>query len=111
MAEPGRQSLADDLAPTYGSLLRAGAGLTAAALVAHRSSSLSAGSRLRLKGLGVPYLNSGGRGDLLVHLDVHIPSKLTREQRRLFEQLRDVLPVENEPKEKGIFDKVKDYFL
>ena len=70
-----------------------------------------AGSRLRLKGLGVPHLNSTARGDLYVHLDVKVPSKLTREQRKLFEQLRDLLPVENEPQEKGIFDKVKDYFL
>src|SRR5580698_3907554 len=70
-----------------------------------------AGSRLRLKGLGVPLLNGGGRGDLYVHLDVKIPSKLTRDQRKLFEQLRELLPAENEPEEKGIFDKVKDYFL
>jgi molecular chaperone DnaJ len=68
-------------------------------------------NRLRLKGLGVPHLNSSTRGDLYVHLDVQVPAKLTREQRRLMEQLRDVLPVENEPAEKGIFDKVKDYFL
>ena len=70
-----------------------------------------AGSRLRLKGLGVPLLTGGGRGDLYVHLDVKIPSKLTRDQRKLFEQLRELLPAENEPEEKGIFDKVKDYFL
>jgi molecular chaperone DnaJ len=70
-----------------------------------------AGGRLRLKGLGVPHLNSSTRGDLFVHLDVKVPSKLTREQRKLFEQLRDLLPVENEPQEKGIFDKVKDYFM
>src|ERR1700722_9955063 len=68
-------------------------------------------ARLRMKGLGVPHLNGGGRGDLYVHLDVRVPSKLTREQRKLMEQLRDLLPVENEPQEKGIFDKVKDYFL
>jgi molecular chaperone DnaJ len=70
-----------------------------------------AGNRLRLKGLGVPSLNGGGRGDTYVHLDVRVPAKLTRDQRKLFEQLREVLPVENEPAEKGIFDKVKDYFL
>ena len=69
------------------------------------------GLALHLKGLGVPHLNSTARGDLYVHLDVKVPSKLTREQRKLFEQLRELLPVENEPQEKGIFDKVKDYFL
>ena len=68
-------------------------------------------SRLRLKGLGVPHVNGSGRGDLFVHLDVRVPTKLTRDQRKLMEQLRDVLPTENEPTEKGIFDKVKDYFM
>jgi molecular chaperone DnaJ len=70
-----------------------------------------AGSRLRLKGLGVPHLQGTSRGDLYVHVDVKVPAKLTREQRKLLEQLRELLPVENEPQEKGIFDKVKDYFL
>ena len=64
-----------------------------------------------MKGLGVPHLNWSGRGDLYVHLDVRVPSKLTREQKKLFEQLGDLLPAENDPQEKGIFDKVKDYFL
>ncbi len=49
----------------------------------------------------MPRVNASGRGDLFVHLDVHIPPKLTRDQ----------LPAENEPREKGIFDKVRDYFL
>ena len=70
-----------------------------------------AGSRVRLKGLGVPHVNGSGRGDLFIHLDVRIPTKLSRDQRKLFEQLRELLPAENEPTEKGIFDKVKDYFM
>ena len=69
------------------------------------------GSRLRLKGFGVPHLNSSARGDLYVHLAVKVPPKLTRDQRHLLEQLRDVLPAENEPEEKSILDKVKDYFM
>jgi molecular chaperone DnaJ len=68
-------------------------------------------SRLRLKGQGVPHLNGHGRGDLYVHVEVKIPIKLSREQRKLFEQLKESLPAENEPEEKGLFDKVKDYFL
>ena len=55
-------------------------------------------------------MNGHGRGDLYVHVDVQIPTKLTREQRKLFEQLRETLPEENEPQEKGLFDKVKDLF-
>jgi molecular chaperone DnaJ len=69
------------------------------------------GSRVRLKSLGVPRLNASGRGDLYVHLEVVVPNKLSRDQRKLFEQLWELLPVENEPAEKGILDKVKDYFM
>ena len=69
------------------------------------------GAQFRLRNKGVPALNGGGRGDLYVHIDVKIPSKLTREQRKLIEQLRDTLPVDNAPAEKGLFEKVKDYFM
>jgi molecular chaperone DnaJ len=69
------------------------------------------GSKVRLKGLGVPHLNGHGRGDLYIHVDVKIPPKLTREQRKLFEQLRETLPAENEPTERSLLDKVKDYFM
>jgi molecular chaperone DnaJ len=69
------------------------------------------GHQIKIRGKGVPVLNGHGRGDLIVRIDVRTPTKLTREQRKLFEQLRDLLPVDNEPQEKGLFDKVKDYFL
>lgn len=69
------------------------------------------GAQFRLRNKGVPALNGGGRGDLYVHVDVKVPSKLTREQRKLMEQLRDTLPVDNAPAEKGLFEKVKDYFM
>ena len=51
-----------------------------------------------------------GRGDLIVHVEVRTPSKLSREQKKILEQLSATLPEENEPKEKGLFDKVRDYF-
>jgi molecular chaperone DnaJ len=68
------------------------------------------GSQFRIRNLGVPLLNSRARGDLYVHLDVQVPPKLTREQRRLFEQLALVLPAENIPHEKTVFEKVRDFF-
>ena len=73
--------------------------------------STQSGAHIRLRGLGVPRLQASGRGDLSVHIDVRVPSKLTREQRKLFESLRETLPAENEPHEKGLMDKVKDYFM
>ncbi len=69
------------------------------------------GAEFRLRGKGVPVVNGGGRGDLYVHIEVRVPTRLTREQRKLMEQLRDTLPVDNSPSEKGLFEKVKDYFM
>ena len=69
------------------------------------------GTELRIRGKGVPEVQGRGRGDLIVHIDVRIPTKLTREQRRIFEELEGTLPVNNEPHEKGLLDKVKDYFM
>lgn len=69
------------------------------------------GERICLRGLGVPDLNGRGRGDVYVQIEVRTPARLTREQRKLFEQLRDVLPAENEPNDKSLLEKVKDYFM
>jgi molecular chaperone DnaJ len=68
------------------------------------------GAHYKLRGLGVPHLNSRARGDLYVHLDVQVPKKLTRDQRRMFEELMTVLPAENLPHEKSVFEKVRDFF-
>ncbi len=69
------------------------------------------GDEIRLQDLGVPHLRGSARGDIHVHITVKVPAKLTREQKKLFEQLLETLPAENEPEDKGLFDKVKDYFM
>jgi molecular chaperone DnaJ len=69
------------------------------------------GAQFRLRHKGVPVVNGSGRGDIYVHVEVQIPTRLTRDQKKLMEQLRETLPVDNAPAEKGIFDKVKDYFM
>jgi molecular chaperone DnaJ len=69
------------------------------------------GAQFKLRHLGVAILNSSARGDFYVHVTVKMPTRLTREQRKLLEQLRETLPVDNHPSEKGLFDKVKDYFM
>jgi len=69
------------------------------------------GAQFRIRHKGVTVINSSGRGDLNVHIEVRVPIRLTREQKRLLEQLRESLPVDNTPNEKGLFEKVKDYFM
>src|SRR5262249_44589913 len=69
------------------------------------------GTQCRIRHRGVPMLNGGGRGDLYIHVEVKIPTRLSRDQRKLLEQLRETLPEDNAPSEKGLFEKVKDYFM
>jgi molecular chaperone DnaJ len=70
------------------------------------------GAVFRIKGKGLPDPRGGGRGDLYYHVQVLTPSRLTREQRKLMEELGMTLKVENKPAERGtsFFDKVKDIF-
>jgi molecular chaperone DnaJ len=70
------------------------------------------GAVFRVKGKGMPDPRGGGKGDLYYHVRVMTPVKLTREQRKLVEQLGTTLKVENKPAERNssIFDKVKDIF-
>ncbi|HXW18866.1 MAG TPA: molecular chaperone DnaJ [Candidatus Acidoferrales bacterium] len=69
------------------------------------------GQIFRKKGKGLPNPH-GGRGDLYINVRVDIPTKLSREQKRLLEQLGQILKVENKPAERStsFFDKVKDIF-
>ncbi|WP_395066305.1 molecular chaperone DnaJ [Flavobacterium sp.] len=73
---------------------------------------IQSGKILRLKGKGIPSLNSYGSGDLLVHVNVWTPKTLTKEQRQFFEK---TLTDENfiphpEKTDKSFFEKVKDMF-
>lgn len=63
----------------------------------------------RLRGKGVPFLDGTGRGDHYVHIVVRIPTALSDEQRTLLERLA-AIEGENPPGEKGVFEKVKDFF-
>jgi molecular chaperone DnaJ len=68
------------------------------------------GSVFRIRGRGLPILEGRGQGDLYVSVTVAIPTKLSREQRRLMESLLGSLQVENAPVQRRVRDKVKDIF-
>jgi molecular chaperone DnaJ len=76
------------------------------------------GTTLRLRGKGMPDVNGRGRGDLFATVQVRTPRKLTKDQRRLLEQLASELPKEkfeprprgDEQDERNLFDRVKDMF-
>ncbi len=50
----------------------------------------STGERITIKGKGIPHLRGWGSGDQVIQLKVVMPSGLNREQRKLFEQLRQM---------------------
>jgi len=75
------------------------------------------GSTFRIRGRGMPDVSGRGQGDLLVTVKVSTPKKLSKEQKKLLEQLAATLPKEEfeptplvEQGDKGLFDRVKDIF-
>jgi molecular chaperone DnaJ len=72
------------------------------------------GSELRLRARGVPHLRGTGRGDLIVHVDVQVPTRLDGEQEKLLRQLASLrgeeAPPSIEPASKGLFSRLRDAF-
>ncbi len=70
------------------------------------------GKILRLKAKGIPDVNGYGKGDLLIKVNVWIPKNLSKEDKKVVEELRErsfVNPAAGENK-KGFFRKMKDFF-
>ena len=79
--------------------------------------STQTGTTFRLRGRGMPDVTGRGKGDLLITVKGVTPKKVTKEQRKLLEQLAASLPKERfeptpagEHEDKGLFDRVKDIF-
>jgi molecular chaperone DnaJ len=68
------------------------------------------GQVFRLKGAGVPALRGRGRGDLLVRVDVVVPTQLTDEESELLHQLAAARGEEVAPPEKGVFSRLRSAF-
>jgi len=70
------------------------------------------GRILRLKGKGVPEVNSYHRGDQLVHINIWTPKALNREEREILEKLQDSPNFKPNPgkNEKSFFERMKEYF-
>ena len=60
----------------------------------HIPSNTQTGEIVRLKGKGFTEMGGRKHGDQLLHVKVTTPKKLTREQRRLFEELAKTLPAD-----------------
>lgn len=72
-----------------------------------------AGKIFRLNGKGLPAVNSYGRGDQLILINVYTPTELNAEEKKLLEKLRDSPNFKPRPgmkTEKGFFERMKDMF-
>ena len=68
------------------------------------------GTIFRLRGKGLPELNSSHRGDLLVRTQVEVPTKLNSDQRDKLKAFADSLGGENTPESEGFFERAKRFF-
>jgi molecular chaperone DnaJ len=71
-----------------------------------------AGKILRLRGKGLPEVNSYGTGDIMIHVNIWTPKKLSKEEKSILEKLRDsenFKPQKNSG-QKSFFSRMKEYF-
>lgn len=68
------------------------------------------GARIRIHGLGVPSLRTGRRADLVVEVDVQVPTNLTPEQAELLVQLAALRGEEVTAPHEGLFSRIRSAF-
>ncbi|MEG9433388.1 molecular chaperone DnaJ [Terriglobus sp. ADX1] len=68
------------------------------------------GKSFRIKGKGVPHLNSHGKGDLIVEVRVQTPNKLTKKQKELLKELSQTMTTDNAPQSHSFMDRMKEMF-
>ncbi len=70
------------------------------------------GKILKLKNKGLPSLNSYGRGDLLIGINVWTPQTLTKEEKHIITNLMTSENIKPHPgaKDKNFFEKMREFF-
>ena len=66
------------------------------------------GTVFRMKGKGMPVLGGRGRGDQFVAINIVTPTNLSKEQRKLLEDLANLESSDGQQDDRGIMGKVKD---
>lgn len=71
-----------------------------------------AGKIFRLRGKGLPSVQSYGKGDQLINVNIWTPKKLSAEEETILEKLRESKNFQPNPgkSDKGFFERMKDYF-
>jgi molecular chaperone DnaJ len=70
------------------------------------------GKVMRLRGKGLPDVNGRGRGDIIIVVDVVIPTELTKEERKLVEQLSEQpnFKQAESKQDQDILSRMKNFF-
>lgn len=67
-------------------------------------------SVFRIRGQGMPGLQSSSRGDILARVQVEVPTRLNAEQRKALEHFAELCGEENTPLHKSFTDRLRDLF-
>jgi len=68
------------------------------------------GKTFRLRNRGIPHLRGSGTGDQLVTVSVQIPTRLSSEQRELFEQLAKTMDSDIKIQDQSFLEKLREVF-
>ncbi len=68
------------------------------------------GTVFKLRGKGMPELNTGGTGDLLVRAVIAVPKKLTAEQKHKLQEFAELLGDEVPPPHKSFLERAREFF-
>jgi molecular chaperone DnaJ len=68
------------------------------------------GRVFRLRGRGVPHVDGRGRGDLLVRVNVEVPTRLDAEQEELLRRLAALRGEEVGPPDEGLLSRIRSAF-
>jgi len=68
------------------------------------------GATFRIRGHGMPALQSAARGDILTRVQVEVPTRLNAEQREALHHFAELCGEENSPIHKSFYDRLKDLF-
>ena len=73
---------------------------------------IQSGKILRLKSQGLPSVNSYGKGDLLVHINLWTPQSISSDEKKFFEKAQSSKNFQPQPSksDKSFFDRVKEMF-
>ncbi|NMA42524.1 MAG: molecular chaperone DnaJ [Oligosphaeraceae bacterium] len=69
------------------------------------------GTRLRLKGKGIPSLSGKGRGDQYVRITIEVPTGLNADQKQKLKAFADACDENNNPKTKAFQKKASKFYI